>query len=881
MTIQPRLTALLLLSVVASATVAHVTMPPPTEEEQKAMDAITSRTPTAELITLIDSNSYHVGRKAARVLGERRDKDALAPLMESLREATGVDERWRKFYALLALCLMQTRDALPAIEAEGAAAVDLVTYEVNLSPDDERALADVRRGYCTTVAGSATGEQRAKLLVARLASRPDWVKAGLVAIGEPAVPLLTAVARDEDKALALRRSAIECLAQIRSNAVRPFLVGLLKEGLESGASPPARSAAGYAATALGQLGEEGAASALIDGAKATEDWRLRVHMIDALGELGSATALPFLRELTKPEGELTRTTKPEKRIPVVVGHAAMALAQVRITLAEDKTTELIAILSDEHPWARATAAKALTEGRDKRAAPALIQALSDENQNVASFAAVALGRLGDRRAVEPLMQLLQDPKSPQHVSALNALAELGLWVKWSGDQYLVVDPQELVEQLASKDESTQQEAIDLLTKVGPVAAEMAASALRSPDARLRASAEAVVARLVDELSGSDSARVSAVVGTLYLIGAPVAGPVAKLLDSKEAHTRRAAASVLGRIGESAIPSLTSRLLAAKSTAEEGAQAAAQTLATMGGGAGVPALGQLLKGPNPNARALAAWALGLARGDDAISLLVGALQDESPEVRRQAEKACLAVESGELVSRIEKALPTVSAAPARLAMASVLAHRGSKATLPVLLSLLREGSDPDVRAGSLRALRLLRDSRAVVPILDASADANPKVAFEADAALRSLNAEELAEALRTMGCRVPPRVEDGALVLRKALQGQDQKVAALAALMSGKLRSADALPEVVASLDASPYKLCHAIALSYFRDRRATGALVKTLASKHAVLRYAAARGLSMSRDRTALPALKALAADQDARVRATARIAIMRLETTK
>ncbi len=114
------------------------------------------------------------------------------------------------------------------------------------------------------------------------------------------------------------------------------------------------------------------------------------------------------------------------------------------------------------------------------------------------------------------------------------------------------------------------------------------------------------------------------------------GQIAPRLAGPRAEDRAAAARLLGRLKtEEAVPFLVPRLLDHDATVVSDTVIA---LAFIGSPKALPALRELLvKGP-ADARAMAAYGLGMLRDRESISLLERALRDTAENVRFQSERA---------------------------------------------------------------------------------------------------------------------------------------------------------------------------------------------------------------------------------------------------
>jgi len=165
--------------------------------------------------------------------------------------------------------------------------------------------------------------------------------------------------------------------------------------------------------ALGQLGDERAVPLLLKALnKPDEDWLGREAAARALGDIGSAKAVP----------DLIRTAwQAETR-----SAAIEALAAIGDPRAIDVL--LSALSEPEEPEAREAAIAGLIYIGEP-AVPALIDKLSARREQYSenherALAAMILGRVGDRRAVDPITRALDDPSEEVRKSAEKALEYL-------------------------------------------------------------------------------------------------------------------------------------------------------------------------------------------------------------------------------------------------------------------------------------------------------------------------------------------------------------------------------------------------------------------------------------------------------------------------
>jgi len=155
-----------------------------------------------------------------------------------------------------------------------------------------------------------------------------------------------------------------------------------------------------AATALGEIGDEGAVEALLEHLRNDDSWRVRWAAATALGEIGDGRAVEAL---------IGRQSEDDNAH--VRWGAAVALGKIG---GERAVEALISILTEEEDdTVRGGAAWALGKIGDERAVEALISILTeDEDERVRGRAAWALGEIGGERAVEALIGRLSEDESP-------------------------------------------------------------------------------------------------------------------------------------------------------------------------------------------------------------------------------------------------------------------------------------------------------------------------------------------------------------------------------------------------------------------------------------------------------------------------------------
>jgi HEAT repeat protein len=177
----------------------------------------------------------------------------------------------------------------------------------------------------------------------------------------------------------LRLCAIQSLGMIGDRSAVPTLIA----ALQANNTPVA------AANALARLGDERGVSPII---AAAADPQKRLWMIMALGELGSARALPWLRSLG---------TGQKAAVRHAVQEAQWKIAQLSAGRPVDALADVLA--NDTFASHRRWAAFRLGELENAEAVPVLMQALDDNNRDVRGRAAAALIRIGD--AALPMLRV--------------------------------------------------------------------------------------------------------------------------------------------------------------------------------------------------------------------------------------------------------------------------------------------------------------------------------------------------------------------------------------------------------------------------------------------------------------------------------------------
>lgn len=318
---------------------------------------------------------------------------------------------------------------------------------------------------------------------------------------------------------------------------------------------------GYAAFALGQIGEERSVEPLIQtlGDKVMD---VRKQAAEALRKIGEPAIEPLVEALKNANSDV---------------RSAAAWVLGRPPKEERAVEPLIEALRDESSDVRSVAASSLGEIGDVRAFEPLIQALEDGKEDVRSFAAEALGKIGDERAVEPIVQTLMDEDRNVRGNAAWALGEVG--------DVRAVGP--LIKGLRDKDYFVRGRAAAALGKLGDArAGKPLVEALKDKDDPVRKEAAWALGRIGDvgaveplgealqDESSDVRKRAAEALGSIG--DARAVRPLARALD--DWRVRKEAAEALGKLGKPAVEPLVQALGHADRDVRK---AAAEALDTMG------------------------------------------------------------------------------------------------------------------------------------------------------------------------------------------------------------------------------------------------------------------------------------------------------------
>lgn len=141
------------------------------------------------------------------------------------------------------------------------------------------------------------------------------------------------------------------------------------------------------------------------------DWKVRSAAIQGLIKRSAPEAIQALLE----------SVREDHRNLAILNSAIQVLVMCDI----DTLPTLVEFLRDKDADLRMQAALALGEQRDKRALPVLLETLNDPNMNVCFHVIEALGKLRDSAAAEPLARIAETREFFLAFPALEALREIG------------------------------------------------------------------------------------------------------------------------------------------------------------------------------------------------------------------------------------------------------------------------------------------------------------------------------------------------------------------------------------------------------------------------------------------------------------------------
>ena len=477
---------------------AHSRMAPPTPEEQIALDSMNEKTATGDLIDHISSNSYHVGRAAARLLITAEDKGAVPGVVEILAAPLTGDNKYAAYNALLALSVFQTDAANEAFQEYALAVVGHFSNELVLTERERDEQKRIREAFCRTLTKGLKPEQQAEALAGKI-DRTLWVLEPLIELGAAAIPALTRIVEDEISSPSTRVHALRGLSKLKSPTVIPLLRRVLNAKDDDPLFSNSSQLLGEAAAAMVTVKGKDGLKEVQQTFRERKAWLGRLYMMRSMGEVAEQDAQIWLQEIFANESwtkDTEATRRLENRIEAIRNHALLSAKRIQATISKDRTATLIQLLEHEHDWVRAFAAEQLLGIQDERIVEPAIAHLNDKDARVRRYLIEALGLLGDMRAAAPLMKIFTQTEIGDQVPAKRALEGLGYIVVYSNNRFQTVDPNDpLLVALLSNDKAQREASIKELFERGRRGGLLLSAMLQDKDS-LRRNAAAEVLEMV-------------------------------------------------------------------------------------------------------------------------------------------------------------------------------------------------------------------------------------------------------------------------------------------------------------------------------------------------------------------------------------------------
>jgi HEAT repeat protein len=658
--------------------------------------------PAQPLLGALKDESWRVRRAAVAGFSQRAAPDAIAALLESVREDHSNLSLLNSALQVLALSDVDTLS--PLIEF--------------LRGDD----ADLRMQ--AALALGEQGDERAipALLAALNDSDVNVVYHAIEALGKlhalEATELLTTIAERRDFFLSF--VALEALVAIGDERVTPRIVPLLDEELLREA----------AATLLGRLGNEQTVAPLADllntgqgpapviaRALATLYQRyqerfgegehiadLSRRLINAEGTRALIDALfaepaTDLRSLAQVTGWLEGPNiaqsltlllgKPEARSEVIEALVRHGADVTQLLLEQLAATEL---------ETRKAAVIALGRIGDNRATPALINTLRTDEQLVIA-AADSLARIGDARAFEALVERVGDDDAAIRQAVIGALNSLGAAEAPARVQLL----------LRAANPHVRESAIKIAGYFGyRECADQVVACCRDEDEGVRRAAIEHVPYFEDERGldalaaalSNDTPKVrTAAAGALaYVDKAEAIPPLLKAINDPEPWVRYFAARSLGR--HRAVESVeTLAALVSKEKFNHVRIAALDALGAIGGVRAAAIAAAVVDSGDPDMTRAAIAALGQMDQPEALEPLIRSSRSPDASIRSSAVLALGARGGEEVVEHLRRAVMD----PESAVFESAIASLGMSASEDAIASLIDLVADPLRRNAAIKAL----------------------------------------------------------------------------------------------------------------------------------------------------------------------------------
>jgi putative membrane-bound dehydrogenase-like protein len=384
------------------------------------IDGIAGGTPEADkaLFTALNGGTGDIRAQAARALGERRLKEAEAPLIPLLKDA----ELSVRLQAIIALGRIGQSEAVPSL--------------LPILTDPDRYLAfsarvALRRIGDWTAVASGLNTTDTKLRAAILATLE-------LVYDSKAVGLLRQITTETKAPETERAKALTEMALVHKKApewdghwwgTRPTqgkppaktiaweATPVILKTIESSLVDPSEAVRLAAISAVRETNDRDALPVLRERFTVEKVPQVRQEIALALGSMGDKTALPLLiaalRDLANPEGVRTAALTALESIggKPAIDALVEALSNKGSSLKDETVVRMVA---------------ALGRFKAKEAVPAIADRLAQASNEVRAAAAEALGKIGDLKLGAPPLRLALKDKAPEvRKATVTALAAIG------------------------------------------------------------------------------------------------------------------------------------------------------------------------------------------------------------------------------------------------------------------------------------------------------------------------------------------------------------------------------------------------------------------------------------------------------------------------
>jgi HEAT repeat protein len=546
------------------------------------------------------------------------------------------------------------------------------------------------------------------------------------------VEALLRTARDSDDASVVR-AAIMDLGHEKQPEVYALLIDKLND--------PNPSIQHAAVISLGRYGRAEAIEELVKPKVfRSSDAQVRWAAVTAIGRLGDYRVIDHLLKAVEDREWIVRTeavTELMAKVKDIIDRKDARLARVLVHMFSLENEEIVDLaingfqeigagglrwlheaLRNSSPTIRANAARALGKMKSQGSTPYLMDLLRDEDGSVRASAAEALGQIGDKVAIEALVTRIQDNVEKVQDKAAEAVVRFGRQATLP-----------LLEILSrERDKFAQRALIGCLGRIGdPSSVSALIGYLRSSYFIVRQAAVSALARF-----GPSVAEL-----LLPVLSYNMSDIEQLLRDARDTEhpelQMRALKALAGLEDHRAVPCL-------KQVVEEGApevqEAASQALYQVGCAAW--------------GRCCALKVLAEVADASAVAQILPSLRDDSDNVRFEAVRTLGKLGGGQAIQHLIRAVRQDPAEFIRSEAMRVLrtAGQGQPGFLEAALHGLRDASR-EVRCQSARILGSFLDTKSILPLLKAMADAHWSVRESAENSLRNFGRDAVAPLIEAL------------------------------------------------------------------------------------------------------------------------------------